>query len=188
MKKALNIICVSFTALLWIIIFYSLISCGARKVTIDKSKEETKTETIDNSVIEKQSETNIKTTVETKVDDKNEITTSETVFEPIDNTKESFVIEKDGTKVVLNNAKKIIRNTAQKNNTQSESKQSAEEVEKESEKDNKNVSLINEGNKTTTKKAVDKKQFNPVIWHVGMAIFLILLVIAYFVLKRLKVI
>lgn len=175
--------------LFFALIALGLISCGgARKVNKESSKEETKIETVDNSIAEKQIDTNVKTSVETKTDDKNESVTQEIIFEPIDSSKESFVIEKDGTKVIFSNAKKIVRNTVQKNNIQSESKSNTEEVKKEAEKEQKAVKKAEEAKKENRSKEVDKKQFNPINYYIGFAIFIIIMVIAYLVLKRLKLI
>lgn len=160
MKKIIDKICICFTSLLWIIIFYCMCSCGARKVQKQQSKEETKTETVDNSVTEKQIDTNVKITTETKFDDKNETVTSEVVYEPADNSKESFVIEKDGTKVILNNAKKIVRNTAQKNNTISNTNQYVYSVQKEIEKEQKAINKKHEEKKENKSKQGERDQFS----------------------------
>lgn len=185
MKTIIKILLVGlFLALIGL----GLISCGARKVQKEQSKEQAKTELADNSVTEKQVDTNVKTTVETKVDDKNETITEETIYEPQDSSKESFIIEKDGTKVILSNAKKIVRNTAQKNNTQTEQFGKTEQLKKESEKEQKNVSLMNEGNKTESKKEVDKKQFNPLKLILTIGMICCVLAIIYICFKRLKII
>jgi len=112
MKKT-NII----IGLLFYVILISMCSCGARKSTVDKSKEQTQISTTDNSKTESTTNTNVKETTTVKVDDKNQTVTEETILEPADNTKESFVIEKDGTKTVLNNTKKTVRKTTKNNNT-----------------------------------------------------------------------
>lgn len=157
--KKLNVI---YGALIFVFLL-SMCSCGARKSTVDKSKEETKTEIDDNSTTEKQSETNVKTTTTVKVDDKNETVTEETILEPADNTKESFVIEKDGTKVVLNNVKKTVKKTTQNNNTAVVSNTEIQEKQNNTSKEQKAVTNTNTTKKESKSKQVDKKQFNPFV-------------------------
>lgn len=158
----------------WVIIF-SLLSCGARKSTVGKSKEETKIETVDNSMKQSTTETNVKTETTTKVDDKNETVTEETTISPEDNTKEAFIIEKDGTKTVLNNAKKTVKKTTQKNNTKSEAKQHVNSDIKSNIKEQKAVKHTEVSKKETKAKQVDKKQFNPfnLVW-IGSLVLLVL--------------
>lgn len=158
MKTILKILLVS---LFFALIAMGLISCGARKVNKEHSKEETKSEVVDNSVIEKQTHTNVKTTTTVKVDDKNETVTEETTVSPEDNTKEAFIIEKDGTKVVLNNTKKVYKKTTQKNNTQSDIIKNIDEVKKEAVKEQKSIKQVNTSKKENSVKKVDKKAFNP---------------------------
>ncbi len=155
-----------------------LFSCGARKVSKESSKEDIKNEVIDNSVIEKQSESNIKETTTVKTDDKNEIIIEETTYEPKDPSKESFFIEKDGSKTVLNNLKKTTKKTTQKNNTKSQLENNVSESKKEGFKEQKAVKHINESKKENSVKAIDKKQFNPfqLLW---LIIPLLIIYIAY---------
>lgn len=155
--KKLNIIYLCFCAVL----LYSACSCGARRVNKESNNEEIKTEVVDNSVTEKQTDTNVKTTTTINVDDKNETVTEETVYEPSNNTKESFVIEKDGTKVILNNAKKIVRKTTQNNNTKSELVNNIDELKKETVKEQKAVKQVVESKKQNSSKQIDKKAFSP---------------------------
>src|SRR6478735_9618835 len=96
----------TFIILTVISLIWLLLSCGSRKVNKEHSKEETKTEQIDNSITEIQSESNIKQTTTLKVDDKNEIVSKEDTFEPIDPTKEASIIDENGKKTILNNSKK----------------------------------------------------------------------------------
>jgi len=179
------IIKILLIALFFSLIALGLISCGARKVNKSSDKQKIKSEVVDKSVIEKESNTNVKTTTEVKTDDKNETVTEETIYEPADNNKESFVIEKDGTKVILNNAKKIVRNTTQKNNTQNSVNSKTETTENKYEKENKNISLIDEVNNSISKKEVRKEQFN---WLSLWWLYLIIIGSGYFLLKRYKII
>lgn len=174
MKTILKILLVS---LFFALIVMGLISCGARKVAKQHSKEETKSEVVDNSVIEKQTDTNVKTTTTLKVDDKNETVTEEITISPEDNTKEAFIIEKDGTKVVLKNTKKVYKKTTQKNNTQSQIFGNSEQVKKETVKEQKAVKQVNTSKKENSVKKVDKKAFNPfnLLWliiPIGLIYFL----------------
>lgn len=160
MKKIFIILAVSsFFAL----IALGLISCGARKVNKSAGKQEVKSEVVDKSIIKKESNTNVKTTTEVKTDDKNETVTEETVYEPTDHTKESFIVEKDGTKVVLNNAKKTIKITTQKNNTAVVSNTEIQEKQNNTSKEQKAVKQVNDTIKENKQKQVDKKQFNPFV-------------------------
>lgn len=158
-----TIIKILLIGLFFALIALGLISCGSRKVNVDKLKEETKTELTNNSTTEKQSETNVKTTTTVTTDDKNETVTEETVYEPKDPAKESFVIEKDGTKVVLNNAKKTVKITNQKNNTVVSSNSEHAAVKNNVYKEQKAVKQVNATKKETNSKQVDKKQFNPFV-------------------------
>jgi len=182
--KKLNII---YAALIFVFLL-SMCSCGARKSTVDKSKEETKTEIKDNSVNEIKTDTNVKTTTTVKTDDKNETVTEETILEPADNTKESFVIEKDGTKVVLNNVKKTVKKTTQKNNTKSESAIVKVENLLEVLKQNKEVKQTKTTKKEIKTKQVDKKQFSTFVMMCVVAFGLILLWCVYRFYKKLPLV
>lgn len=180
MKKSVTI-CLWIIGILFILCFCE---CGARKVSKEQSKEQTKTETVDNSVIEKNVDANVKTTIETKVDDKNETVTQETIYEPSDNAKESFVIEKDGTKVILNNAKKIVRNTTQKNNTQTSADTKKEEVKKESDKEQK---VIKHFEITKKESILKESKRSGAKWYSYWWIYLIILGVLYFLFKRFRI-
>lgn len=184
MMKKLNIIygCFIFVFLV------SMCSCGARKVNKSQYKEETAQTITDNSTTEKQSETNVKKTTAIKVDDKNETVTEETILEPADNTKESFVIEKDGTKVVLNNAKKTVKKTTQKNNTAVVSNTEIKEKQNSTYKEQKAVINTNTTKKETKAKQVDKKQFNPFVLMCITAFGLLLLWCVYRFYKNLPLV
>lgn len=160
-----------------------LISCGARKSNVEKQKEETKTELKDNSVIEKQSESNIKTDSTIKVDDKNETVTEETILEPADKSKESFIIEKDGTKTVLNNVKKTVKKTIQKNNTQTKKSGNSELIQKQAVKEQKVVKR-----KEVSKKEIKSKQTErtAISWY-WYLLLLIPIGIVYWYLKRCRI-
>jgi len=174
--KKLNIIYLCLCAVL----LYSACSCGARKVNKESNKEEIRTELVDNSVTEKKTDTNVKITTTVKVDDKNETITEETILEPADASKESFVIEKDGTKVILNNAKKIMRKTTQNNNTKIESNVFADELKKETVKEQKDITQKEVSVKENSSKEVDKKAYNPL----NLLLFLIPIVIIYIAYKK----
>jgi len=172
-------------AIFLLIVTYTIIlcSCGARKVSTSSSKEETKAETIDNSKTEKQIDTNIKTATTIKVDDKNEMVTEETTISPEDNTKEAFIIEKDGTKVVFSNIKKTVRKTTQKNNTQSQLSGNSEQVAKEIVKQQKSVNNTITSKKENSVKNVDRKS---IPWYYFVIGFSVLVLFFYFFGKRYK--
>lgn len=172
-------------ALIGGLIALTLFSCGSRKTNKEHSKEEIKSEVVDNSVIEKQTDTNVKTTTTIKIDDKNETVTEETTISPEDNTKEAFIIDKDGTKVVLNNTKKVYKKTTQKNNTQTDALKYIDEAKKDIVKEQKAIKEQYTDKKENSVKNIDKKAYNPLnfIW-IGL-IILFVLFIAYRVYKKL---
>jgi hypothetical protein len=133
--------------------FMLLTSCGARKVTKAETKEESKIESTDNSIIT----SNIDTFTKLSVNNKDESVTTENVFEPIDNTKEASIIDSNGKKTVLNNSRKIVRNVVEKNNTVSDK----QKTKKEAINEQKNIKQVNASKKENISKAIDKKQFNP---------------------------
>lgn len=136
----LKTIVIGLLFLLYIsLIALGMVSCGARKTDKQVSKEQTESKVVDNSVTEKQSESNVKENVVIKIDDKNKTVTEETTYSPEDPTKEAFIIEKDGTKVILNNSKKTYKKTTQDNNTQSEIKSDSETKQKEAVKGKKAI-------------------------------------------------
>jgi len=105
-------------------------SCGARKAEKNRTKETIKAETSIAAVIEKKAESNVKKTENTIIDDKNETTTKETTYEPIDPSKPASIIEPDGRKTDLNNSKKTTRETTQKNNTKIDNSKKSDEFHK----------------------------------------------------------
>lgn len=136
-------------------------SCGARKAEKNRTKETIKAETSIAAVIEKKAESNVKKTENTIIDDKNETTTKETTYEPIDPSKPASIIEPDGRKTDLNNSKKTTRETTQKNNTKIDNSKKYDEFHKSelSEQSESN-------NKATVKKAAlavhrEQKPWNP---------------------------
>lgn len=167
----------------WVIIF-SLLSCGARKTNKSQYKEETTQTVTDNSTIEKKSEINVKTTTTVNTDDKNETVTEETIYEPKDPAKESFVIEKDGTKTVLNNATKTVKKTTQKNNTQTNKVENSETKQNDAFKEQKDFKQQNVSVKKESSKEVDKKQFNPFVLIVSIIGGLFLLYLIYWLYKK----
>lgn len=178
MKTIFKILIISAVlSLVWL-----FLSCGSRKVQIEKQKEETKTEITDNSVTEKQTETNVKTETILKVDDKNESVTTETTYSLEDPTKEAYVIEKDGTKVVLNNVKKIVKTETKKNNTQSELINKTDEFKKESEKEQKSVEQVNTSTKENKSKKAEREPFN---W-LNLLWFLIPIAVIYYFYRKYK--
>ncbi len=176
--KKLNVI---YGALL-IVFIMMCCSCGARKSQVNKSKEETKAEIKDNYTTEKQIDTNVKTETKITVDDKNETVTEETIYSPSNPEKESFVIEKDGTKVILNNANKTVKKTTQKNNTKSQTFGNSELVKNEAVKEQKRTIEVNTSKKENKSKEIDKKAFNP-LW---LLLFVPILLVSWFVYRKYK--
>lgn len=165
----------------------AMCSCGARKVNKKSFKEETKTELIDNLVTDKQTETNIKTETKIIVDDKNESVTTETTYSPEDPTKEAYVIEKDGIKVILGNSKKTVKTETKKNNTQTTALETKEEVKKDVYKERKDVVEVTEAKKENSSKEVKKDTFNVfnLLW---LLIPIVIIYIFYRIYKKLPII
>lgn len=178
--KKLNVI---YGALL-IVFIMMCCSCGARKSQVNKSKEETKTEIKDNSTTEKQIDTNVKTETKITVDDKNETVTEEITYSPSNPEKESFVIEKDGVKVILNNANKTVKKTTQKNNTKSETFGNYELVQKEAVKEQKNKIQANTSKKENKSKEVKKEAVSWCEW-LWLLVFPVGIYIGYRIYKKL---
>lgn len=174
---------VIYGCLLFVFI-YSMCSCGARKVNIEKQKEVSHTEISDNSLKERKTDTNVKTTTTVKVDDKTQTVTEETILEPADNTKESFVIEKDGTKTVLNNTKKTVRKTTKNNNTQVVSNLESAENKNEVFKEQKAVERKESSKKEIKRKETDRKA---IPWYY-YAIGIVVIGIIYYGLKKFRII
>ena len=181
MKTIFKILLIS---LFFALIAMGLISCGARKVNIEKQKEETKTEVIDNSVTDTEKETNTKTTTTVKTDDKNETVAEEISYTPDDPTKESFIIEKDGTKTVLSNVKKTVKKTIQKNNTQTQKSGNYEIVQKEVVKEQKKINNTNTSQKENKSKQTERT-VAPWYWYL---LLIIPICIIYYFCKRCKII
>ncbi len=158
MKSTFKILIAS---LIGAILALLLVSCGARKVQKESSKEEIKTESVDNSIIEKQSESNVKQITTINVDDKNETITEETTYTPEDPTKEASIINSEGKKIILNNTKQTTKKTIQKNNTQSELIGKTEQLKKDVSKEQKAVKQVNMSKKENNVKNVKKEAFNP---------------------------
>lgn len=178
MKNTLKtLIVLALLSLVWL-----FLSCGSRKVQINKQKEETKTELTENSVTEKQIESNIKTETKLTVDDKNESVTTETIYSPEDPTKEAYIIEKDGTKFVLGNSKKTVKTETKKNNIQTEQFGKTEQLKKEAEKEQKSVEQVNTSTKENKSKKAEKEPFN---W-LNLFWFLIPIAVIYYFYRKYK--
>jgi len=158
--------------LLWILaiaIGFALNSCAAKKTDKSKTSETIKTEVIKEVVIAKIEDTNVKKTEKTTVDDKNETTTKETTYEPIDNTKPASVVDPDGTETKLNNSKKTTRETTKKNNTKKENiintviNSTSEALEK-----------IKSETKTNSKKTAELIKIDKKVWNVYNLLWLLI--------------
>jgi len=171
--KKLNVIYIC----LCLVLIYSACSCGARKVNSEHSKEETQSNVTYNSKKESVMDTNVKTITTTTTDDKNETVTEETIMEPVDASKESFLIEKDGTKIILNNTKKTVRKTTKKNNTRVNYKLEHTENTKKAVKEQKSVKQVNASKKENKSKEVKREPFK---WYYMFLLLIPVGVIYYF--------
>lgn len=152
-------------------------SCGARHVKKSESKEEIKTELTDNSTTEKQVESNIKIETKTNINDKNEITSKEDSYEPIDPTKEASLVDENGKKTILNNLKKITKTETKKNNTQIVAAESKTESKKEAVKEQKAIKQVSASKKENKAKEVKKEPFNPLrLLYIIIPIFIIYII------------
>lgn len=106
-------------------IFYvlSLISCGARKTETNKEVLKTDSDITKSSDIKKQEDLKISegestnTEITTKTVDNNQTTVEETVYEPKDSSKPASIIDSNGKKIILDNAKMTTKKSTQKNDT-----------------------------------------------------------------------
>lgn len=160
----------------------AMCSCSARKVNKESSKEETKIEVLDNSTAETKTESKVKTETSIKVDDKNETVTEETTYKPEDPTKESFIIEKDGTKVILNNSSKTYKKTIQKNNKVTVKESLTVQNKNIDSKQQKAVKQVSASKKQNSSKQVEKEAFN---WF-NLLLFLIPIAIIYIFYRKYK--
>lgn len=160
----------------------AMCSCGSRKVQKQSEKEETKTESVSAEIANTQTESNVKTETSIKVDDKNETITEETIYKPEDPTKESFIIEKDGTKVILNNAAKTYKKKIQKNNNSTNKEILQVENKNINSKQQKAIQQLNTSKKENSSKQVEKEAFN---WF-NMLWFLIPIAIIYIFYRKYK--
>lgn len=152
-------------------------SCGARKTAKTETSETIKTETGTASIIQKTEDTNVKVIENTTIDDKNETTTKEITYEPIDPNRPSVYTDGNGKKQEFINSKIHTKETTQKNNTKAAIAKKAEAVSK-SELSEKTKS--DEAKEVTTKSEVnntDRKAWNPLnlLWlllPVGIVLFI----------------
>lgn len=173
-----TIIKILLIGLFFSLIALGLISCGARKVNKESSKEETKVDVVDKSVIEKQSDSNVKQTTVVTVNDKNEVISTEETISPIDNTKEASIIGSDGRKIILNNSKKTTKTETKKNNTQTSATENKDEIKSDNSKQQNNIQKSEEKNIEKSVKNVEQKQFN---WLSLWWLYLIIIAILYFI-------
>jgi hypothetical protein len=128
--------------LLWaisIVLAFAMNSCGARKTEKNRNSETTNTIATDKSVVIEKNDSNVKTEVKTTVDDKNKIKTVETIYKPIDASKEASVTTPDGKQHKLNNAEIHTKETVQDNNTKTDQYVNSEETNKSSLSESKDI-------------------------------------------------
>ena len=179
MKINLNIILkLLITATVFSIILLGY-SCGTRKTSKSKTSEKAKTETVVEYVVEKKEESNLKKTEITTVDDKNQTTTKETVYEPLDNSKPASVTDPDGKETKLNNSKKTTRETTQNNNTKTDNSLTTSESKKAELSEN-----IKDLKKEVAEKTVDDRQSKKNSSYYKFLWFLIPIGMVYFFWKN----
>ena len=94
-----------------IVMGLSINSCGARKVEKIRNSEALKTENSTAFNIEKKEEATVKVEEKTAVNDKTKTKTTQTLYTPVDPTKEASVTTPDGKKHKLDNAEILIKET-----------------------------------------------------------------------------
>jgi hypothetical protein len=143
--------------------------CGARNAEKTRLHEAQKTEITSNSDKFEKEESNIKENSITKVDDKNETVTEETVYEPSDPSKPASVIDANGKKTVLNNAKKTHKKITQKNNTKTGNSSNSEKFHKSE------LSELSKFKaKAATKKAAEEIKVDREAWSVWNFLWLLI--------------
>lgn len=109
--------------LLLIFLVLSLASCGTRKTETNKEVLKTDSDITKSSDIKKQEDLKISegestnTEITTKTVDNNQTTVEETVYEPKDSSKPASIIDSNGKKIILDNAKMTTKKSTQKNDT-----------------------------------------------------------------------
>lgn len=98
-------------------------SCSARKVETNKEVLKTNSDITKSSDIKKQEDLKISedkstnTEITTKTVDNNQAIVEETVYEPKDSSKPASIIDSNGKKIILDNAKMTTKKSTQKNDT-----------------------------------------------------------------------
>jgi hypothetical protein len=184
MKYILRILVISlFLALIGL----GLISCGARRVNKSHTEESTKTEVTDNSNTVTDKTTNVKTTTNTTTDYKNESITEETIYEPKNTSIEAYIIEKDGTKTVLNNATKTVRKVTKKNNTSTRANIAQVQNTKQAVTEQKDVKHVSVSKKKVITKEVKKEAVSWYNW-LWLLIIPVMFVVTYRIYKKLPLV
>lgn len=101
--------------------------CGARKVAKSQTEEAQKVEVTDNTLILKKEEVAVKVVETTIINDQNKTKIKETIYKPIDATKEATFTTPDGKSHKLNNAEIMFKETEQKNNTKIDNSRNSEQ-------------------------------------------------------------
>ena len=170
----------NYILLFAIAVAFALNSCGARKAEKTRTEDSVKTETSNDAIIAKKEESNVKKTETTTVDDKNETTTKETVYEPIDSSKPAVIVDPDGKETRLNNSKKTTREMTQKNNVKTDNlvntviNTTSEALEK-----------IKSESKSNSKKTAELIKIDKKVWNVWNLLWLLIPVaVIYWVWKN----
>lgn len=104
--------------------------CGARKVAKTQTEEAQKVQITDNTLIQKKEEIAVKVVETTSVNDRNKTKIQETIYKPIDPTKEAMVTTPDGKSHKLHNAEVMFKETEQQNNTKTDNSRNSEQFQK----------------------------------------------------------
>lgn len=153
MKKTLLI-------LIFAIVVYG---CGARKVTRTESQEAKKVEITDNTLLQKKEEVAVKVAETTVIDDQNKTKTTETIYKPVDATKEATVTTPDGKKHSLNNAEIFIKETEQQNNTKTDNSRKYKIFHKLESSKHSESDIKTDSSKNTADVKVDREAWS--IWN-----------------------
>lgn len=103
-------------------VLFAVYGCGARKKDKTHNEESVLVENLEKGFEKSKEQSNIKTDVDIKVNQVTGTVTKTTKIKPLDNTKQATVTDKQGKKIVLNNAEIEETETTTNQNTQSHGK------------------------------------------------------------------
>lgn len=166
--------------LIYIVLFFVLFSCGARKVDKQNSEVKVKMAIVENKTEQKTEKKDSISEIKTEI--KNDIVTTEDVIEPIDSTNPIESVDSDGKVTKYKNArirhKKIVDNT-QKNTEQNVIQSNTIDSQIEL-KINEKTDAVS---KTTIKKTT-KEQFNWSTFILSFWWLWLIIIIAIIIIKK----